>query len=95
MSWAFFRLVHKGKAITAPFIEDKDLQDRLWKVSCGLGESKKHSDDRSETAWSRLSWQTRSFTPILAGLIESPPPVRELSHSGILTCEDLRRAEVL
>jgi len=30
------RLVHKGKPITAPFIEDKDLQDRLWKVSCGL-----------------------------------------------------------
>jgi len=30
------RLVHDGKMITAPFIEDKDLQDGLWRISCGL-----------------------------------------------------------
>lgn len=30
------RLVHDGKIIRAPFIEDKGLQDGLWRISCGL-----------------------------------------------------------
>jgi len=30
------QLVHGGKTITAPFIEDKDLQDRFWNASCSL-----------------------------------------------------------
>ena len=30
------QLMHGGKAITAPFIGDKDLQDRLWKATCSL-----------------------------------------------------------
>jgi NAD(P)-dependent dehydrogenase (short-subunit alcohol dehydrogenase family) len=30
------QLVHGGKPISAPFVDDKDLQERLWKVSCGL-----------------------------------------------------------
>jgi len=29
-------LVHDGKPTTAPFIENKDLQEALWKVSCNL-----------------------------------------------------------
>ena len=28
--------IHEGKAISAPLVDDKDLQDRLWKASCGL-----------------------------------------------------------
>jgi len=30
------QLFHKGKSISAPFIEDEDLQEKLWKTSCGL-----------------------------------------------------------
>ena len=30
------KLIRDEKLITAPFIDDKDLQDRLWKVSCGM-----------------------------------------------------------
>jgi NAD(P)-dependent dehydrogenase (short-subunit alcohol dehydrogenase family) len=30
------QLFHNGKSISAPFIEDKDLQEKLWKTSCGL-----------------------------------------------------------
>jgi retinol dehydrogenase-14 len=30
------RLVHGGHDISAPFIDDKDLQDRLWTASCAL-----------------------------------------------------------
>lgn len=30
------KLFHGGKAINAPFIEDTELQDRLWKASCNL-----------------------------------------------------------
>ena len=30
------QLIHGGKAITAPFIGDRDLQDSLWKASCSL-----------------------------------------------------------
>ena len=30
------QLMHGGKAITAPFIGDKDLQDSLWMASCSL-----------------------------------------------------------
>src|SRR2546428_2957461 len=30
------QLMHGGKAITAPFIGDRDLQDSLWKASCRL-----------------------------------------------------------
>jgi len=30
------QLMHGGKAMTAPFIGDKDLQDSLWKASCSL-----------------------------------------------------------
>ena len=29
-------LIHNGKSISAPFIDDKDLQDRLWSASCRL-----------------------------------------------------------
>jgi NAD(P)-dependent dehydrogenase (short-subunit alcohol dehydrogenase family) len=30
------QLIHDGKAIEAPFIDDTELQDRLWKTSCNL-----------------------------------------------------------
>ena len=30
------QFMHGGKAITAPFIGDRDLQDSLWKASCSL-----------------------------------------------------------
>ncbi len=30
------QLVHNGKTIAAPFVEDVDFQDHLWKTSCGL-----------------------------------------------------------
>ena len=30
------QLIHGGKAMTAPFIGDRDLQDSLWKASCSL-----------------------------------------------------------
>lgn len=30
------KLIHNGKAISAPFIDDNDLQDRLWEASCKL-----------------------------------------------------------
>ena len=30
------QLFHKGKSISSPFIEDKVLQEKLWKASCGL-----------------------------------------------------------
>ena len=30
------QLVRNGKIMKAPFIEDKDLQDSLWRISCGL-----------------------------------------------------------
>jgi len=30
------RLVHDGQTITAPFVDDKELQDRLWNTSCAL-----------------------------------------------------------
>jgi NAD(P)-dependent dehydrogenase (short-subunit alcohol dehydrogenase family) len=30
------QLLHEGKVITAPFIEDRELQNSLWKITCGL-----------------------------------------------------------
>jgi NAD(P)-dependent dehydrogenase (short-subunit alcohol dehydrogenase family) len=30
------QLIHEGKVISAPMVDDKDLQDRLWKASCEL-----------------------------------------------------------
>jgi NAD(P)-dependent dehydrogenase (short-subunit alcohol dehydrogenase family) len=30
------KLVHDGHPISAPFVDDKDLQDRLWNATCGL-----------------------------------------------------------
>ena len=30
------QLIHGGRAMTAPFIGEKDLQDSLWKASCSL-----------------------------------------------------------
>jgi NAD(P)-dependent dehydrogenase (short-subunit alcohol dehydrogenase family) len=30
------QLIHSGRKISAPFVEEVDLQDRLWKTSCGL-----------------------------------------------------------
>jgi NAD(P)-dependent dehydrogenase (short-subunit alcohol dehydrogenase family) len=30
------QLIHKGKVISAPFIEDVDLQEKLWSVTCSL-----------------------------------------------------------
>jgi NAD(P)-dependent dehydrogenase (short-subunit alcohol dehydrogenase family) len=29
-------LIHGGKPISAPFIDERELQESLWKVSCGL-----------------------------------------------------------
>ena len=29
-------LIHKGHAISAPFVDDEELQDRLWTSSCAL-----------------------------------------------------------
>jgi len=30
------QLMHRGEAMTAPFIGDRELQDSLWKASCSL-----------------------------------------------------------
>ena len=30
------QLIHKGRAISAPFVDDRELQDRLWTSSCTL-----------------------------------------------------------